>query len=85
MSTILKFDFQKRKKKNFAEENDLNYRKKDIILHVTIFSLKQGQTRTSSRPISNMRMVLEAYVGRDWYHLRLRSLFVKVCYVWWNF
>ena len=61
MSAILKFDFQKKKKKKkrkernhlfFSEESDLNYTKRDTILHVTIiFSLKQGQTRTSSGPI----------------------------------
>ena len=50
MSAILKFDFQK-KNKHFSEENYLNYTKKETILHVTItFSLKQGETRTSSGP-----------------------------------
>ena len=51
MSAILKFDFQKRKQLRFSE---VNYKatKKDPILHVTtIFSLKQGETRTSSGPI----------------------------------
>ena len=52
MSAILKFDFQKRKQLRFSEVNYLNYTKKDPILHVaTTFSLKQGETRTSSGPI----------------------------------
>ena len=52
MSAILKFDFQKRKQLRFSEVNDLNYTKKDPILHVTTtFSLKQGETRTNSVPI----------------------------------
>ena len=53
MSAILKFDFQKRKHLRFSEVNYLNYTKKDPILHVTTtFSQKQGETRTSSGPIS---------------------------------
>ena len=52
MSTILKFDFQKRQQLRFLEVNYQNYTKKDPILHVTTtFSLKQGETRTSSGPI----------------------------------
>ena len=52
MSAILKFDFQKRKQLRFSEVNYLTY-KKDPILHVTTtLSLKQGETRTSSGPIS---------------------------------
>ena len=52
MGSILKFDFQKRNTCFFLEENHLNYTKKDKILHVsTKFSLKQGETRTSSGPI----------------------------------
>ena len=52
MSAILKFDFQKREQLRFSEVNYLNYTKKDPILHVaTIFSLKQGETRTSHGPI----------------------------------
>ena len=52
MSAILKFDFQKREQLGFSEVNYLNYTKKDPILHVaTTFSLKQGKTRTSHRPI----------------------------------
>ena len=36
----------------FPEVNDLKYTKQDLILHVTTtFSLKQGETRTSSGPI----------------------------------
>ena len=54
MSTILKFDFQKRKQLHFSEVNYLNYTKKDPILHVTTtFSLKQGETRTNSVPITH--------------------------------
>ena len=52
MSTILKFDFQKRKQLRFSEVNYLNYTKKGPILHVaTTFSPKQGETRTSHGPI----------------------------------
>ena len=52
MSAILKFDFQKRKQLRFSEVNDLNYKKKNPILHVTTtFSLKQEETRTNSVPI----------------------------------
>ena len=52
MSTILKFDFQKRKQLCFSEVNYVNYTKKDPILHVaTTFSLKQGEIRTSHGPI----------------------------------
>ena len=52
MSTILKFDFQKRKQLCFSEVNYLNYTKKDPGLHVTTtVSLKQEETRTSSGPI----------------------------------
>ena len=48
MSTILKFDFQKREQLRFSEVNYLNYTKKTKSLHVaTTFSLKQGETRTS--------------------------------------
>ena len=51
MSPILKFDLQNLKQLRFSEVNYLNY-KKDPILHVaTIFSLKQGETRTSHRTI----------------------------------
>ena len=52
MSAILKFDFQKREQLRFSEVNNLNYTKKDPILHVaTTVSLKQGETRTSHGPI----------------------------------
>ena len=52
MSAILKFDFLKRQQSRFSVVNYLNYTKKDRILHVTTtFSLKQGETRTSSGPI----------------------------------
>ena len=54
MSAILKFDFQKRKQLRFSEVYYLNYTKKNTILHVTTtFSLKQGETRTSSGPTSH--------------------------------
>ena len=56
MSAILNFDFQKRKQLLFSEVNYLNYTKKDQILHVTTtFSLKQGETRTSSGPIPPLK------------------------------
>ena len=52
MSAILKFDFQKRKQLRFSEVNNLNYTKKNPILHMaTTFSLKQGETRTKHGPI----------------------------------
>ena len=52
MKAIFKFDFQKRKQLRFSEVNYLNYTKKTKILHVaSIFSLKQGETRTNSVPI----------------------------------
>ena len=56
MSAILKFSKKKKKKKkrklHFSEVNYLKLHKKDPILHVTTtFSLKQGETRTSSEPI----------------------------------
>ena len=55
MSAILKFNFQKRKQLLWSEVNYLNYTKKDPILHVTTtFSLKQGETRTSSGPICDL-------------------------------
>ena len=53
MSAILKFDFQK-KENNYVFLKYLlsKLHKKDSILHVTTtFSLKQGETRTSSGPI----------------------------------
>ena len=52
ISTILKFDFQKRKQLRFFWSKLSKLHKKDPILHVTTtFSLKQGETRTSSGPI----------------------------------
>ena len=52
MNAILKFDFQIREQLRFSEVNYLNYTKKDLLLHVAaIFSLKQGETRTSHGPI----------------------------------
>ena len=54
MSDILKFDFQKKKTiVTFFRRKLSKVHKKDTILHVTItFSLKQGQARTSSQPIT---------------------------------
>ena len=50
MSAILKFDFQKTITFFWSKLSKLH--KKDPILHVaTTFSLKQGETRTSHRPI----------------------------------
>ena len=41
MSDISKFDFQKKEQLHFSEVNNLNYTKKDPILHVAAkFSLK---------------------------------------------
>ena len=60
MSAILIFDFQnknkkkpKKKTKQKQNKNQLRFSEvNDPILHVTtIFSLKQGETRTSSGPI----------------------------------
>ena len=53
MSTILKFDFQKREQLHFSEKKLSKLHKKDTVLHVTLtFSLNQGETRTSSGPIT---------------------------------
>ena len=58
MSAILKFDFQKREQLCFSEVNS-QLHKKDPILHVaTTFSLKQGETRTSHRPIPHPLSIL---------------------------
>ena len=52
MSAILKLDIQKREQLRFSEVKLSKLHKKDPILHVaTTFSLKQGKTRTSHRPI----------------------------------
>ena len=57
MSTVLKFDFQKREQLRFSEVNYQKYCKKDPILHVaTKFSLQQGETRTSHGPIPHPLM-----------------------------
>ena len=54
---MLKFDIPKRKLVRFSEVNYLNCTKKDPILHVTTtFSLKHGETRTSSGPIPHPLM-----------------------------
>ena len=56
MSAILKFDLKKKRKKEtitFFWSKLSKLHKKDPTLHVTTtFSLKQGETRTSSGPIS---------------------------------
>ena len=63
MSAILKFDFQKGKQLRFSEVNYLTYTKKDPIFHVTTkFSLKQGETRTSSIPIPHPLSTLKKQV-----------------------
>ena len=52
MSAILKFDFQKKKTITFFRRKLSKLQRKDTILHVTFtFSLKQGDTGTSSGPI----------------------------------
>ena len=49
MNAILKFDFQKKKTITLFWSKLSKLHKKDQILHVTTtFSLKQGETRTSS-------------------------------------
>ena len=59
MSAILTFDFQKRKELRFSEVNYLNCTKNDPILQMTTtFSLKQGETKTSSGPIPHPLKVL---------------------------
>ena len=51
MSAILKFEFKKRI--TFLRRKSSKPHKKDTILHVTItFPVRQGQTRTSSGPIT---------------------------------
>ena len=68
MSAILKFDFQKRKQLHFLEKKYLNYTKKRTILYVTItFSLKQGQTRTSSGPMITLPLtVYDRWIYPTW-------------------
>ena len=66
MSAILTLDFQIRKQLRFSEVSYLNYTKRpNNILHVTTtFSLKQGETRTSSGPIPhplNKRLQLQLH------------------------
>ena len=62
MTAILKFDFQKRKQLRFFWSKFSKLHKKDPILHAaTIFSLKQGETRTNSVPIPHPLM---ASLGR---------------------
>ena len=51
MSAILKFDFQKKKTITLFWSKLSKLHKKEPILHVTTFSLKQGETRTNSVPI----------------------------------
>ena len=52
MNAILKYYFQKKKTITFFQSKLSKLHKKDPILHVnTTFSLKQGETRTSSGPI----------------------------------
>ena len=64
MSTILKFDFQKRKQLHFFRRKVSKQHKKDTILNVTItFSLKQGQTRTSTGPITVPLNILHALLS----------------------
>ena len=59
MSAILKFDFQKRKQLRFSEVKFLNYTKKTkFCMWQTTFSLKQGETRTSSGPIPHPLLLL---------------------------
>ena len=53
MNAILKFDFQKKKTITFFRRKLSKLDKKETILNVSItFSLKQGETRASSGPIS---------------------------------
>ena len=62
MSSILKFDFQKKKTITFFWSKLFKLHKKDPILHVTTtFVLKQGETRISSGPIRHPLTVLQRY------------------------
>ena len=71
MSTILKFDFQKREQLHFSEVNYLNYTKITQFLHMaTTFSLKQGETRTSHgtipHPLKLSMWQLIVFINLDW-------------------
>ena len=74
MSAILKFDFQKWKQLHLSKENYLSYTK-DTILHVTItLSLKQGQTRASSGPITPpLRGIWNIVMARYTYRMTLKG------------
>ena len=64
MSTILTFDFQKRKQLHFSEKKLTKLHKKDTTLHVTItIFLKQGQTRASSGLITLPLIVLLLFLS----------------------
>ena len=70
MSTILKFDFQKRKQFRFSEVNYLNYTKKtQFCMRQLHFSLKQRETRTSHgsipHPLNNYCTVVSSYLGKS--------------------
>ena len=61
MSTILKFDFQKKRTIKFFRSKLSKLHKKDPILHVaTTFSLKQGGNKnkpwTHSTPLNDMEI-----------------------------
>ena len=63
---------QKRKQLRFSEVNYLNYTKKTQFLHVTaVFSLKRGETRTSSGPIPHPLMSLYSIVNKPVQSLQL--------------
>ena len=64
MSTILKFDFQKKRRIMFFWSKLSKLHKKDPILQVaTTFSLKQGETRTSHGPIPHPLSYWLAYIS----------------------
>ena len=62
MSTILKFDIQKKKTITFFWSKLSKLHKNDPILHATTtFFLKQEETRTSSGPIPQPLNLLNLY------------------------
>ena len=84
MSTILKFDFQKKKRKQlrFSEVNYLNYTKKTQFCSgvATTFSLKRGETRTWTHSTPPKATVFFRWlIGSAMFSATIKVL------LWWNF
>ena len=72
MSTILKFDFQRKKTITFFWSKLSKIHKKDPILHVaTTFSLKQGETRTKCVTIPHL-LRIEMVMHKDTQKMQLQ-------------